>query len=110
MVASWGSYKVGSWVGNSRDMGESFCMGLMATITERPAERRRWNRPSHWCWDLQGGEGAQRGVQSPHLQAVILSKSSHQLQSLREQLRAPSNSSLGREGKVRAACTTGEPG
>lgn len=62
MVASWGSYKVGSWVGNSRDMGESFCVGLMATVTERPAERRRWNRPSHWCWDLQGREGAQRGV------------------------------------------------
>lgn len=49
-------------------------------------------------------------MQSPHLQAVIISKSSHQLQSLREQLRAPSNSSLGREGKVRAACTAGEPG
>lgn len=57
--------------------------------TEGTAEGGQWKRPSHWCRDLQGGEGAQRGGQSLHLQAVLLSKPSHQLWSVWKQLRSP---------------------
>lgn len=49
--------------------------------TEGIAGGRGWKRPSHRCWDRQGGEGAQTGGQSLHLQAVFLSKPSHQRQS-----------------------------